>query len=66
LFSFDNYEGQNQISKNMCGRFTQTAKPEQIENEFKVGKLNPQIFAPRYNIAPTQMIPAVRVQDAGR
>ena len=43
----------------MCGRFTNKAKPEQIEKEFKVGRINPDIFEPRYNIAPTQSIPAV-------
>lgn len=50
----------------MCGRFTSNAKPEQIEKEFKVGKLNPKIFKPRYNIAPTQMIPAVLETDGER
>jgi putative SOS response-associated peptidase YedK len=40
----------------MCGRFTQKAKPEQIEKEFKVGRINPKLFEPRYNIAPTQLI----------
>ena len=41
----------------MCGRFTNKAKPEEIENEFKVGKINPKLFAtPRFNIAPTQII----------
>jgi hypothetical protein len=34
----------------MCGRFTNNAKPEQLEKEFKVGRLNPQIFRPRYSI----------------
>ncbi|MEP6900995.1 MAG: SOS response-associated peptidase [Actinomycetota bacterium] len=43
----------------MCGRFTSKAKPEQIEKEFKVGKLNPKLFEPRFNIAPTQIINAI-------
>ena len=43
----------------MCGRFTNKAKPEQIEREFKVGAKNPNLFEPRYNIAPTQMIEVV-------
>ncbi|MBS1796143.1 MAG: SOS response-associated peptidase [Acidobacteria bacterium] len=43
----------------MCGRFASRAKPEEVEREFKVGKLNPKIFEPRYNIAPTQTIAAV-------
>lgn len=46
----------------MCGRFTSAAKAEDIEREFKVGKVNPQIFTPRYNIAPSQEIPAVLEQ----
>lgn len=43
----------------MCGRFTNRAKPEQIRNEFKVGKANPEIYKERYNIAPAQMIDVV-------
>lgn len=43
----------------MCGRFTNKAKPEQIEKEFKVGRINPNLFQPRFNIAPMQMIDIV-------
>lgn len=50
----------------MCGRFTNKAKPEQIKKEFKVGRINPTIFEPRYNIAPTQLIPAVLESDGER
>ncbi len=50
----------------MCGRFSNDAKPEQIEAEFKIGKLNPKLFTPRYNIAPTQMIPVVLEQSGER
>ncbi len=50
----------------MCGRFSNDAKPEQIEAEFKIGKLNPELFTPRYNIAPTQMIPVVLEQSGDR
>lgn len=50
----------------MCGRFVQKAKPEEIEKEFHVGKLDPKIFEPRYNIAPTQHIPAVLEKDGER
>ena len=50
----------------MCGRFTNSAKPKQIEKEFKVGKLNPKLFEPRYNIAPTQMINVVLEKEGDR
>ncbi len=50
----------------MCGRFTSKAKPKDIEKEFKVGKLNPKLFEPRYNIAPTQIIPAVLESEGER
>jgi putative SOS response-associated peptidase YedK len=43
----------------MCGRFTNKAKPEQIKKELKVGTKNPNLFQPRYNIAPAQMIDVV-------
>ncbi len=43
----------------MCGRFTNTAKKEEISIEFKVGAKNPDIYQARYNIAPSQMIEAV-------
>lgn len=52
--------------KVMCGRFTNTAKKEQIQAEFKVGNKNPGIFQPRYNISPSQMIDAVSSRDGGR
>jgi putative SOS response-associated peptidase YedK len=43
----------------MCGRFTNNAKPEQIKKEFNIGAKNPNLFQPRYNIAPSQMIDVV-------
>lgn len=43
----------------MCGRFTQKAKPNEIEKEFSVNVPQDNLFKPRYNIAPTQLIPAV-------
>jgi len=44
----------------MCGRFSNSAKRESYEREFKVGKLNAAVFKPRYNIAPSQMIDVIR------
>ncbi len=43
----------------MCGRFTQINKPKQIDKEFKVNTAQDSFLKPRYNIAPTQTIPAV-------
>jgi putative SOS response-associated peptidase YedK len=43
----------------MCGRYTNKAKKEEIEQEFKVIIGQDQLFQPRYNIAPTQIVPVV-------
>lgn len=43
----------------MCGRFTQKAEPELIGKEFHVKISQNNLFKPCYNIAPTQIIPAV-------
>ena len=43
----------------MCGRFSNKAKSKDIEKEFKVGRKNANLFQPRYNIAPSQMIDVV-------
>src|SRR5215203_1882501 len=50
----------------MCGRFASKGKAKDFEKEFKVGKLNKVTFAPRYNIAPAQLIDAVLETDAER
>ncbi len=50
----------------MCGRFTNNAKPEQIKTEFKVGNKNPNLYQPRFNIAPTQMIDVVFAPESER
>jgi putative SOS response-associated peptidase YedK len=42
----------------MCGRFTQTASPELIAEQF--GVRPPLAVSPRYNIAPSQPIAAIR------
>jgi putative SOS response-associated peptidase YedK len=51
----------------MCGRFSQTATPEIIAEQFTVKTPLP-LFQPRYNIAPSQRIVAVRFNPdtAGR
>src|SRR3954465_6681348 len=50
-------------SRIMCGRFT-LHRPTKIVEEFDLGGM-PEL-APRYNIAPTQQIFAVRATDSGR
>jgi putative SOS response-associated peptidase YedK len=44
----------------MCGRFTQTASPAVIAQQFSVTV--PPLFTARYNIAPTQPVAAIRIE----
>jgi len=46
-------------AKAMCGRFVSKAKKAEIEKEFMVEIGDDDLIAPRYNIAPTQMIAAI-------
>jgi putative SOS response-associated peptidase YedK len=48
----------------MCGRYSITSAPEAIRALFRYGE-TPH-FPPRYNIAPTQPIPVVRLIDGKR
>ena len=48
----------------MCGRFTLRTDPEQLALRF--GCQFPADLAPRYNIAPTQAVAAVRAEAEGR
>lgn len=50
----------------MCGRFVSKAKKQEIEKEFKVEIGDDNLTAPRYNIAPTQMIAAVTETENAR
>lgn len=43
----------------MCGRYTLHHKPEEIEERFDV-EPDLRLLAPRYNIAPSQIIPVIR------
>ena len=43
----------------MCGRFSQTASPDTVAQQFAI--TNPPLFTPRYNIAPSQPIAAIRI-----
>jgi len=46
----------------MCGRYAITSAPEAIRALFRY--LEEPVFPPRYNVAPTQPVPIVRI-DAG-
>jgi putative SOS response-associated peptidase YedK len=48
----------------MCGRFAITSTPEAIR--LLLGYLDQPNFPPRHNIAPTQPIPVVRLEDGKR
>jgi len=41
----------------MCGRYTLTATPEEIQQAFQLNSVPP--LEPRYNIAPTQPVPII-------
>ena len=43
----------------MCGRFTQTATPKVIAEQFDLDEF--PLFPPRYNIAPSQHVAAIRL-----
>ena len=45
----------------MCGRFSQAASPEVIAQQFDITA--PPLFTPRYNIAPSQPIAAIRIDS---
>jgi putative SOS response-associated peptidase YedK len=46
----------------MCGRFTLTVNPAELQEAFSDYSF-PQQFAPRYNIAPTQPVLAIPNDD---
>ena len=48
----------------MCGRYNRTSAPEAVRALFRYPE-RPN-FPPRYNIAPTQPIPIVRMTEGGR
>lgn len=51
----------------MCGRFALAASPDSIAAQFELPLDLPLFrhYAPRYNIAPTQPVAAVRISTAG-
>src|SRR5262245_23156475 len=52
----------------MCGRFNLRTPMTVLAEQFlfDLGPLAKEAFRPRYNIAPTQQIPAVRLNAAGK
>ncbi len=46
----------------MCGRYTLTIDPADLQDMLKLGELPPELH-PRYNIAPTQPVPVVTSAD---
>ena len=48
----------------MCGRFTLRTSPQAIAKAFQLADL--PAFTPRYNIAPTQQVLAIQLQDERR
>jgi putative SOS response-associated peptidase YedK len=50
----------------MCGRFTLHAKPADIAEHFGLDEIPDDLFEPRYNIAPSQTVATVRLDDAGK
>jgi putative SOS response-associated peptidase YedK len=47
----------------MCGQFALFTSGEEVAEHFQLPE--PSLFEPRYNIAPTQSVPAVRAGDGG-
>jgi putative SOS response-associated peptidase YedK len=48
----------------MCGRFTLRTSPQAVAKAFGLADL--PLFEPRYNIAPTQNVAAIQLQDGHR
>src|ERR1700760_68152 len=48
----------------MCGRFVITSAPEALRRLF--GYIDRPNFPPRYNVAPTQPVPVVIIEDGAR
>lgn len=49
----------------MCGRFTLAAPPELVAELFGLSAEDLPLFEPRYNIAPTQPVLALRLDESG-
>ena len=49
----------------MCGRFVLNSRPEDVAHVFGVDE-QPSLFDPRFNIAPSETVPVVRLGEHGR
>ncbi|KMM35913.1 SOS response-associated peptidase [Guptibacillus hwajinpoensis] len=49
----------------MCGRFSLTTELDQLIERFQIEQMSIDDYVPRYNIAPSQQIPAVIKADGG-
>lgn len=47
----------------MCGRYTLHHTPEEVAERFEVEAIN-DLLSPRYNIAPSQLVPVIRQINA--
>lgn len=50
----------------MCGRYSLTLKGVKIENEVDEVAIQLKLFKPRYNVAPGQDAPVIRLEDGHR
>jgi putative SOS response-associated peptidase YedK len=50
----------------MCGRFTLRTSPQEVAKAFQLADADVPLFSPRYNIAPTQQVLAIRLRDGKR
>jgi len=50
----------------MCGRFSQYNEQEEFEDRFEITDPSGVLFEPRYNIAPTQNVPIILIEDDNR
>lgn len=48
----------------MCGRFTLTVDPDELQEAFGLADSLPAGLAPRYNIAPSQPVAASQMKAA--
>lgn len=49
----------------MCGRYTLRTPLQNVIDAFSVQSIPPELFGPRYNVAPTQDVLAVRLSHEG-